>query len=82
MRRTETICICDLGIIASVANLIMCRLTGGLWLFVMGFRTRIGKRILKLLLNLVLAYATGGLWVIFMAFRLIVRPIVSKMINK
>lgn len=74
---SEPVRICELGVIRNIANLIMCKLTGGLWLFVMIFESKIGRTILRILSDLVLVYFTHGWWILIVAIRTVVEPLIK-----
>lgn len=82
MRRKERIRICELGVVANVANLIMCRLTGGLWLFVMLFESRIFWIMLRILFNMMMVYITRGWWLVCIALRVMLEPIIKDYIEE
>lgn len=77
MRSENSLRISDLGVINNIANLIMCRLTGGIWLIVMVFESKIGRLIVRTLIDLILVYFTHGWWMLIVAIRAMVTPMIK-----
>lgn len=59
----------EIGMVKIILNMILCRLTNGLWLFVLLLKSRASKKIFRLAFDLFMVYMTDGLWIIWMMFR-------------
>ena len=73
-KRKEVVKVYDLGIIQTICNLIMCRLTNGLWVWMMLFTTVIGRKFLAVCINFVLIYVTRGVWLLAIAVWILMKP--------
>ena len=73
-KRKEVVKVYDLGIIQTICNLIMCRLTNGLWVWMMLFTTVIGRKFLAVCINFVLIYVTRGVWLLAIATWILMKP--------
>ena len=65
-----------------MANLIMCRFTGGFWLIVMLVNYRVLRIIAEIILDIAMIWITRGCWLIAMAILAVAKPVISDWMDR